>query len=74
LVIELCGELGIPADEPALPAEAVATADEAFLTSSTREVQAISGVDGVTLPAAPGPVSRRLAAAFTDLVARDSDP
>jgi branched-chain amino acid aminotransferase len=74
LVIELCGELGIAADEPALPADAVATADEAFLTSSTREVQAISGVDGVTLPAAPGPVSRRLAAAFTDLVARDSDP
>jgi len=74
LVLELCAELGIPAEEPALPADAVATADEAFLTSSTREVQPISGVDGVTLAVAPGPVAKRLAAAFTDLVARDSDP
>jgi branched-chain amino acid aminotransferase len=74
LVLELCAELGIPADEAALPGDAVATADEAFLTSSTREVQPISGVDGVMLPAAPGPVADRLAAAFTGLVARDSDP
>jgi branched-chain amino acid aminotransferase len=52
----------------------LATADEAFLTSSTREVQPISGVDGATLPAAPGPIAERLAVAFTDLVARDPDP
>jgi branched-chain amino acid aminotransferase len=74
LVLELCTELRIPTDESALPPDAVATADEAFLTSSTREVQPISGVDGVTLPAAPGPLAERLAAAFTDLIARDSDP
>jgi branched-chain amino acid aminotransferase len=74
LVLELCPELGIPAEEVALPADAIATADEAFLTSSTREVQPISGVDGVTLSDAPGPVAARLAAAFTDLIGRDSDP
>jgi len=74
LVLELCAEMGIPAEEAALPADAVATADEAFLTSSTREVQPISGVDGATLPAAPGPIAERLAVAFTDLVARDPDP
>ena len=74
LVLELCAELRIPVEEPALPANALATADEAFLTSSTREVQAISGVDGVTLPVAPGPMAKRLAAAFTDLIARDPDP
>jgi len=74
LVLELCAELGIPADASALPGDALVTADEAFLTSSTREVQPISGVDGVTLPAAPGAMAERLAAAFTGLIARDSDP
>jgi branched-chain amino acid aminotransferase len=74
LVLELCAELGIPAAERALAADAPATADEAFLTSSTREVQAISAVDGTALPVAPGPVAERLAAAFTDLVAHNPDP
>jgi len=74
LVLELCEGMGVPADEAVLPADAVASSDEAFLTSSTREVQAISGVDGVTLAHAPGPMTRRLAAAFTDLVAREPDP
>ncbi len=74
LVLELCAELGIPAEELALPADAIARADEAFLTSSTREVQAISGVDDVTLSRAPGPMTERLAAAFTELIARTSDP
>jgi branched-chain amino acid aminotransferase len=51
-----------------------ARADEAFLTSTTREVQAIAHVDGVALPSAPGPISKQLATAFRDLVARDLDP
>ena len=52
----------------------LASADEAFLTSTTREVQPIAHVDGVALPAAPGPVSKRLAAAFSELVGRETDP
>ncbi|MEO6120962.1 MAG: aminotransferase class IV [Acidimicrobiales bacterium] len=44
-------------------------ADEAFLTSTTREVQAIGTVDGSPLPPAPGPVTRAAAAAFTAAVA-----
>ena len=51
-----------------------ATADEAFLTSSTRDVSPISAVDGVELPAAPGPVTAGLMAAFADLVSRTTDP
>ena len=39
-----------------------------------REVQAIARVDGQQLPAAPGPVTTRLADAFTELVGRDLDP
>jgi len=50
------------------------TADEAFLTSSTRDVSPISAVDEVDLPAAPGPVTTGLMAAFADLIARTTDP
>jgi branched-chain amino acid aminotransferase len=74
LVLELCPELGIEAAERALAATALAGADEAFLTSSTREVQPISHVDGHALPTARGPVSNQLAKGFAALVARDLDP
>jgi branched-chain amino acid aminotransferase len=74
LVVELCAELAVPCEERALPLAALARADEAFLTSTVREVQAITHVDGAALPHAPGPLTGRLRAAFRDLVARDLDP
>jgi branched-chain amino acid aminotransferase len=74
LVLELCDQLGIAAATDRLRPSAFATADEVFLTSSTREVQAVSHVDEIAVPDAPGPVTRRLADAFTDLVARGLDP
>ena len=49
-------------------------ASEAFLTSSTREVGAISAVDNTVLPGAPGPVTTRVASAFADLVTTNPDP
>lgn len=49
-------------------------ADEAFLTSSTRDVQPIATVDGAPLPAAPGPVTTAAAEAFAALQARTLDP
>jgi branched-chain amino acid aminotransferase len=74
LVLELALELGIDADETALPLGALAAADEAFLSSTTREVQAVAHVDGQPLPSAPGPVTARLREAFAKLVARNPDP
>jgi branched-chain amino acid aminotransferase len=74
LVLELAADLGIPIEEAALPLDALHRAEEAFLSSTTREVQAIAHVDGQTLPAAPGPVTARLAAAFTDLIRDNLDP
>ncbi len=74
LVLELCGELGIAHEEAAVPIGALGEADEAFLTSTVREVQAIDSVDGRAFRPAPGPVTRDLAAAFTALVAREQDP
>ncbi len=49
-------------------------ADEAFLTSSTRDVQGIRAVDGVPLPHCPGPLTEAAAAAFAELMAGDLDP
>jgi branched-chain amino acid aminotransferase len=74
LLLELAEQLGIASQETTLPFTTIATADEAFLTSSTREVQAIAVVDGHPLPAAPGPVTTLLADAFRRMVAEDLDP
>jgi branched-chain amino acid aminotransferase len=74
LVLELCAELGVRAVERPLPIGALARADEAFLTSTVREVQPIGEVDGDALPVAPGPVTDLLAGAFTTLVASNPDP
>ncbi|HVM09558.1 MAG TPA: aminotransferase class IV [Acidimicrobiales bacterium] len=60
--------------EEDLPLSALAEADEAFLSSTTREVQPIRAVDGRGLPAAPGPLTTAAAEAFTALVQRDLDP
>jgi branched-chain amino acid aminotransferase len=69
LVIECTG-----ASEQDVPAGALVDAEEAFLTSTTREVQPIAHVDGRALPAAPGRRTAEAAAAFRDLVARTLDP
>jgi branched-chain amino acid aminotransferase len=60
--------------ERSLPGDALARADEAFLTSSTRDVHPISSVDGRPLPACPGPLTTAAAEAFAALVARTRDP
>jgi branched-chain amino acid aminotransferase len=74
LVLELAADAGMTVDESPLPLDALRDADEAFLTSTTREVQPISHVDERALPAVPGPVAAALSTAFNALVARDLDP
>jgi branched-chain amino acid aminotransferase len=70
---ELVSEL-VAVEEVDVPVARLRDATEAFLTSSTREVQPIRAVDGVPLPHCPGPATAAAAAAFADLVARDLDP
>jgi branched-chain amino acid aminotransferase len=60
LLIEWLGDVS----ERALPINALESADEAFLASSTRDVQAIRAVDGSPLGAAPGPLTQRAATVF----------
>jgi branched-chain amino acid aminotransferase len=64
IVVEATG-----AGERSCPLEELLAADEAFLASTTREVQAISAIDERPLPA-PGPVTARTAAAVEALIRR----
>jgi branched-chain amino acid aminotransferase len=74
LLMELAPEVGIAAEEAPLSIDDLLGAQEAFLSSSTREVQPVAHVDGRALPPGPGPVAQKLSAAFADLVARHPDP
>lgn len=69
LVIEL-----VDVDERTLPFSVLATTGEAFLTSSTRDVQAIRSIDGRHFATNPGPRTSAAAAALAELLARDLDP
>nr|BFE28012.1 aminodeoxychorismate lyase [Actinomadura rugatobispora] len=69
LVLEWFG-----AEEEDLPLEDLYRAEEAFLTSTTRDVQPIGLVDGTGLPAAPGPVTAKAMEAFKARSAELMDP
>ena len=69
LVIEWAG-----ATERDVPLAALADADEAFLTGTTRDVQPIRCVDGQSLADAPGPVTRKVAEVFAMRSAESPDP
>jgi branched-chain amino acid aminotransferase len=69
LVIEWAG-----ASEQDLPLAALAEADEAFLTGTTRDVQPIRSVDGRALAAAPGPITRKAVEVFAMRAAESQDP
>ena len=65
IALELAHALGVPAREEALGVGELPAADELFLTSTTNDVMPVVAVDGRTVgDGTPGPVTRRLAAAF----------
>jgi len=69
LVVDWCG-----ARETDLPLEALERAEEIFLTSSLRDVQAVHRVDNRELPGAPGPVTAKAMRLFEERSAADIDP
>lgn len=62
------------AEETDVPLAELTAAEEAFLTSTTRDVQPIRAVDDAVLPAAPGPVTRKAMEVFAERSAVDLDP
>ncbi|MBB2915048.1 branched-chain amino acid aminotransferase [Streptosporangium becharense] len=69
LTLQWCG--GVEED---VPLSALYEAEEAFLTSTTRDVQPIRAVDQTVLPAAPGPVTAKAMRVFAERAAADLDP
>ncbi len=64
-VCELAAVLGIPVRQTALYEPDLATADEAFITSTTREIVPVVAVDAQTIGhGVPGPITRRLMEAY----------
>ncbi|MYX19743.1 aminotransferase class IV [Streptomyces sp. SID8380] len=62
------------AEERDLPLDVLERADEVFLTSTTRDVQAVHRVDGRALAQAPGPVTAKAMRVFAERAAADQDP
>jgi branched-chain amino acid aminotransferase len=71
LLIERCG---LDIEERDVPAEALAQADEAFVTSAIRDLHPIRMVDGRSLPGCPGPLTETAADAYAALLSADPDP
>jgi len=69
IVIRLCQELHIPLTLRPFSVEELLSADEAFITSTAEEVLPVVNVDGHTIGRGePGPISRRLLAAYRKLI------
>jgi branched-chain amino acid aminotransferase len=71
---ELVLELGHGTEVDDLTMGDLVAADEAFLTSSTRDVHPISVIDAVPLAAVPGPFTKAAAHALAELRSRTLDP
>jgi branched-chain amino acid aminotransferase len=60
-------------EEGSWPIADLRAAGEAFLASTTREVQPVASVDGTDLPSAPGERTREAISAFADALKRELD-
>jgi branched-chain amino acid aminotransferase len=58
-------------EEGAWPVADLRAAQEAFLASTTREIQAVAAIDGRSLPGAPGPRTREAQEAFAATLGRE---
>jgi branched-chain amino acid aminotransferase len=74
LLLEWLRAEGVVVREEAQPLERLRLAREAFLTSSTRRVQAIGAIDGSSYAVAPGPLTGQAKEIFETYAAQDLDP
>jgi branched-chain amino acid aminotransferase len=73
LLLEWSAAAGTPVVERSLSLNDLRSADEVFITSSTRDVQPVGRVDERTLPT-PGPLTTRAADLFRERAAANLDP
>lgn len=72
LVLQWCREDGLPIEERVMPLGILDTADEVFLTSSTKDVLAVHAVDDRLLEL--GPLTARAATVFAARAGEGMDP
>jgi D-alanine transaminase len=71
VILELARKAGMPCEVRAVSREEVMSADELWLTSATREVLAVTALDGEPVgTGAPGPAFRRMYRLFADFKAQ----
>lgn len=69
LVIELAKKSNIPVKETRLRSADLHKADECFLTNTSMEIMPVTKADGITIgKGKPGPITRTLHKAYTELV------
>jgi branched-subunit amino acid aminotransferase/4-amino-4-deoxychorismate lyase len=72
MVIELCGQLGIPFVERDFQVFDAINADEAFTTSTPYCLMPVTKINGIAIAdGKPGPIGRRLLAAWSEVVGLD---
>ncbi len=74
LVLEACGARGLVIQEIPIAMADFTACEEAFITSSTRDVMPVSHIDGRALKHLPGAFTARAAAALAELMSSDVDP
>jgi branched-chain amino acid aminotransferase len=69
-ILQLAAQLGVPAEEHRITSADLYAADEAFITSTIRELLPVVRADGQAIGSGqPGPIYQRLLAAYRSLVA-----
>jgi branched-chain amino acid aminotransferase len=72
VLFELAASLRVPIEETPLTRHDLYNADEAFMTSTLKEVLGVAEIDGRRIgTGTPGPLTRRLRRAFGVLVQRE---
>jgi len=71
VVLERARELGVEAREESIRVDKLLAADEAFITSTLKEVMPIASVDGTAIGnGRPGPITQRLLKAYREYANR----
>jgi branched-subunit amino acid aminotransferase/4-amino-4-deoxychorismate lyase len=75
IVIELCGEAGLPLEERNVSTSEVYTADEVFTAGTMGELAPVLEIDGRAIgEGSVGPITRKLQDLFSERARSDGEP
>jgi branched-chain amino acid aminotransferase len=68
VLLEIGASVGVPVEERVLKPEDLYSADEVFISSTNRSMLGVSEINGRKIPNTPGPITRKMEAAFGEYV------